>query len=80
MSRQEFAALIEQFTPAMKAAAGATQLRAIWASFVMQGGAFKRVQSTRVESSSTFSIPLPKWVGSDHRIIRSILAAWTATN
>lgn len=54
MSRQEFAALIEQFTPAMKAAAGEPQLRAIWASLVMQGGAFKRVKSTRVESSPTY--------------------------
>ncbi len=54
MSRQEFAALIEQFTPAMKAAADESKLRMIWASLVMQGGAFKRVKSTRVESTPTY--------------------------
>jgi len=56
LAKQDFAAVVAEFTPAMRAAMPEDRLRATWVNLVAQVGAFKQKRGVRLETSGDMRV------------------------
>jgi Protein of unknown function (DUF3887) len=56
LAKQDFAAVVAEFTPAMRAAMPEDRLRATWVNLVAQVGAFKERRGVRLETSGDMRV------------------------